>query len=165
MRIATGLAVAFALALAWPAAARSDIGLIVRKAVVRPGETMTVWGGCGYPVYLVPEAHLRRLGTYHALTMSVPVAGPPRRPPFLRLGVPICTGRVHFVGDFPDGDWSSWSAYFRFRVPKLRPGRYQLAVYCAPCRRGRGGTLGVANYLWRGSKRIGLTALTVRGAA
>ncbi|MDQ3823117.1 MAG: hypothetical protein M3321_07745 [Actinomycetota bacterium] len=165
MRIAAVLAVGGVLALAYPAVATSDVGLIVRRAVVRQGETMTVWGACTYPVYLVREAHVRRLGFYRRYALSVYVPAPPRRPPFRRLGLPTCTGRTHLVGDFPGGDWSSWTAFLRFRVPRVRPGRYQLAVYCAPCRRGRGGSLIVQNHLWRGSKRIGPTALTIRRAA
>jgi hypothetical protein len=68
---------------------------------------------------------------------------------------------MHYVGDYPDGDWSSWSGSLRFRVPHVPPGRYQLVVYCDPCHRGRGGTLVVNNWLWRRSERIRGTALRI----
>ena len=150
--------------LVQPLAAAADVGLIVRQSNVRPGQSMTVWGGCTYPVYLVPEPFLARTRQYHALTTSTAVPGPPKRLPFRFLGRPICTNRTHFVGEYPGGDWSSWTAYLRVRLPSLRPGRYQLAVYCASCLRGPGGSLIVRNYLWRGSERVGLTALTVQAA-
>jgi hypothetical protein len=148
--------------LAQPAPVSADVGLILQKAVVRQGDPMTVRGGCRMPIYLVPDSYARRTGLY---AFSFPVARPPMEPPFRRLGRTRCTGRLHYLGDFPDGDWSSWSGYLRFRVPLLRPGRYHFVVYCAPCRRGPGGSIVVSNHLWRSGKRIGLTALTILPAA
>lgn len=148
--------------LALSASSSADEGLIVRRTVVRQGTLMTVWGGCRRPIYLVPESFAKRIFLYY---FSLPVAGPPTRPPYRLLGRTRCTGEDHYIGDFPDGDWSSWSGYLRFRVPRVRPGRYVLVVYCAPCRPGKTGSLIVSNHLWRGSKRIGdETVLTIRPA-
>lgn len=106
-------------ALALPAASAADDGLILRRAVVRPGELMTVWGGCREPIYLVPESFARRTGL---LFFSLPAERPPTRSPFVFVGRTVCTRRVHYVGDFPDGDWSAWSGYLRFRVPPRSSG-------------------------------------------
>jgi hypothetical protein len=150
--------VAALIALTLAAVSAADVGLILRRAIVQPGTVMTVWGGCRQPVYLVPESFARRRGFYY---YSLPVARPPTTRPFRLLGPTVCTGRVHYVGNYPDGDWSSWSGLLQFRVPRVRPGRYQLVVYCASCRSGPGGTLIVNNWLWRGSRRIGPIELTV----
>jgi hypothetical protein len=123
---------------------------------------MTVWGGCREPIYLVPDSYATRTGLH---AFSLPRYRPPRNAPFRRLGRTVCTGRLHNVGDFPDGDWASWSGYLRFRVPRLRPGRYHFVVYCAPCRRGPAASIVVSNYLWRGAKRIGPMTLRILPAA
>jgi len=111
------------------------------------------------PVYLVPESYARRIGF---LDIAIPVANAPNRPPFRLLGRERCTNKVHYIGDYPNGDWSAWIGYLRFRVPHVPPGRYQLVVYCASCWRGPRGSLVVNNWLWHGSKRVGPTALTIR---
>jgi hypothetical protein len=121
---------------------------------------MTVWGSCfRMPVYLVRAAYAERA---HIYENSPVVARPPRGHEFRLLGRMVCTNRMHYIGDYPNGDWSSWNGYLRFSVPHVPAGRYQLVVYCGPCHRGRGGTLIVNNWLWRGSKRVGETGLTVR---
>jgi hypothetical protein len=149
-----------AVALTFPAGAASDVGLLLRKNAVRVGARMTVWGPCDrMPVYLVRDSYARRTGLYD---VSQTVAQPPTSAPFRFLGRMVCTGRMHYIGDYPNGDWSSWNGYLRFRVPQLPACRYQFVIYCEPCHRGRGGSLIVSNWLWRGSKRIGRTALTVR---
>ena len=138
------------LVCAAPAAA--DVGLLVRTATAVPGERLTVYGPCGrMPVYLVRGSSPR--GTTF-------LARPPGSP-YRFLGRMRCTGRVHFVGDFPDGDWSSWTGFLRFRVPDVRPGRYRLLIFCAPCRRGPGGSLIDSTHLWRGNTRIGVVGLRV----
>jgi hypothetical protein len=150
------------LALALPPPSRADVGLILRRNVARVGDVVTVWGACRYPVYLIGLSAAKRLG----LGLQYGSRFAPRRPaalPFRPLGRPRCTARTHYVGDFPSGDWSSWSGYVRFQVPRVPPGRYHLVVYCAACRRGPGGSLIVDNYLWRDGKRIGATLLTIRG--
>jgi hypothetical protein len=157
--LAVAFVVATLLLLTSPASASADVGLILRRSVVRTGEVMTIWGGCRDPIFLVPEAFAKRVGLS---SFSLPAARPPTSPPYRLLGRTRCTGRIHYVGDFPDGDWSSWSGYLRFRVPRVRPGRYELVVYCASCRRGPGGSLVSNNWLWRGSKRVGETRLTIR---
>jgi hypothetical protein len=140
------------IALSLSSVAAADVGLILRRATAHPGAAMTVWGGCYEPIYLVPESFAR---------VTLPEAHPPTRQPYRLLGRTSCTRRMHYVGSYPAGDWASWSGLLRFRVPRVLPGRYQLVVYCASCRRGPGGTLVVNNWLWRGSKRIGPTGLTV----
>jgi hypothetical protein len=146
------------LALVLPASAVGDDGLILRQAVVRPGEVVRVWGACGRPIYLISESFAKRSFLYY---FSQPAARPPGKRPFRLLGRTVCTWRDHYVGDFPNGDWSSWSGYLRFRVPGVRPGRYQLVVYCAPCRHGPGGSLIINNWLWKGSRRIGPSGLAI----
>jgi hypothetical protein len=110
------------------------------------------------PVYLVPESFAKRVGFFYR---GFPAARPPSRLPFRLLGRTVCTGRTHYIGDYPDGDWSAWSAILRFEVPRVRPSRYQFVVYCESCRRGPGGSLIVNNWLWRESRRVGETALTI----
>lgn len=137
---------------AWAGSASADVGLIVRKFAAAPGERFTVYGPCGrMPVYLIRGGSPR--GTTYA-------ARPPRAP-YRLLGRFRCTGRDHYVGDFPKGDWASWSGLLRFRVPRIAPGFYRLVVYCEPCRRGRGGSLIDRTYLWRGGTRVRLVGLRV----
>jgi hypothetical protein len=145
------------IALTFADVAAADVGLILRRASAQPGTVMTVWGGCYQAIYLVPESFARRRNLY----FSLPVARPPTTRPFRLLGHTACSGRMHYVGNYPNGDWSSWSGRLRFRVPHVRPGRYQLVVYCDSCRRGPGGTLVVNNWLWRRSRRVGATGLTI----
>jgi hypothetical protein len=155
-----GLApVATVVALALPASACADAGLILRRAIVQQGDVMTVWGGCREPIYLVSEAYAKRTFLYY---FALSARGPPTRPPYQPLGRTTCTGRLHYIGDFPDGDWSSWSGYLRFRVPRVRPGRYVLVAYrCLPWSCGKRGSLSASNWLWRGSKRIGPSSLRI----
>jgi hypothetical protein len=153
LRAATlSLAALFASVL--PTLSWADDGLILRRSVVRHGDSLTVYGGCHRPIYLVRESLQRHHTRF--------VRRPPRGRPYIAVGRTGCTGKHHYVGDFPHGDWSSWSGYLRFRIPRVRPGRYSLVVYCAPCRRGPGGSLIVNNYLWRGDRRVGATALTIK---
>lgn len=140
--------------------AAADVGLILRKAVVSVGDTMTVWGSCyRMPVYLVKNTYAKRARIYED---SPVVVRPPTSRAFRLLGRTVCTGRMHYVGDDPKGDWSSWNGYLTFRVPRVAPGTYQLVVYCDSCHRGRGGTLIINNWLWRGSTRVGATALRIQ---
>jgi hypothetical protein len=73
-------------------------------------------------------------------------------------------GRLHYIGEFPDGDWSSSSGYLRFRVPRVRPGRYQLIVFFCPPWTCPKGHFVVGSWFWHGSKRIRETGLTIRTA-
>jgi hypothetical protein len=158
-----GVALSAALGvLALPSSSAADEGLIVRREVVRHGALMTVWGGCRRPIYLVPESFAKNpLRLLRASRRGRPPAGPSYR----FLGRTRCTGRLHYIGDFPEGDWSSWSGYLRFRVPPVRPGRYQLIFHlCLPWRCPKGRFL-VGSTLWRGSERIDDEAgLTIRPA-
>jgi hypothetical protein len=153
------LAVALgALVLTAPTAA--DEGLIVRRAVVWQAEVMTVWGGCNRPIYLVPDSFAKN----PLLLLRASRRGrPPTGPSYHFLGRTKCTGRLHYIGDYPDGDWSSWSGYLRFRLPQVRPGRYRLIFYfCLPWRCPNGRFL-VGSSHWRGSKRVSDdSALTIR---
>jgi hypothetical protein len=149
------------VALVMASVAVADVGLILRRAAVSAGERMTVWGSCfRMPVYLVGAEYAKQARIYENNPV---VARPPRGREFRLLGRMVCTNQMHYIGDYPNGDWSSWNGYLTFRVPQVPAGRYQLVVYCEPCHRGPGGTLIVNNWLWRGPKRVGETGLTVRG--
>jgi hypothetical protein len=158
LRIVGFIALVIAVLGLTPSAA-GDAGLILRKAVVRPGERMTVWGGCRVPIYLVTHEVARRQWFYF---FSVPSRRPPKTKPFRFLGRTTCTGRHHYVGDYPDGDFASWSGYLHFRVPRVRPGRYELVLWCSECRPGPPGSLIVNNWLWRGDTRLRRTSLFVQ---
>lgn len=156
------LLLAALVALLLAASSAADEGLIVRRAVVRQGALMTVWGGCRRPIYLVPESFAKNpLLLLRASRRGRPPAGPWYR----FLGRTRCTGRLHYIGDFPEGDWSSWSGYLRFRVPRVRPGRYHLIFhFCLPWRCPKGRFI-VGSSLWRGPERVGDdSALTIRQA-
>lgn len=153
------LAAAIALvALVVPTAAFGDYGMTVRKKQVRPGEQMTLWGnGCfhsprfhlGMRVYMVAARHLT--------TNTVFKLRPPG-PPWHFLGRFRCT---HTRTPQPWGDGGYWTATLRFRVPRVSPDRYQLHIYCPPCRKGPGANLVANNYYFDGKRRHGLGALVV----
>lgn len=138
--------------------ALADYGMVVRKTHVRPGEQMTIWGnGCprlgfrlGMRVYLVAYSQVSRTRIY--------MRHPPDRPPFHFLGRFRCT-HVNRPQPLPGG--GHWTGTLRFRVPCVSPGRYQLFLYCAQCRKGPGGNLIANNYYLDGKRRYGLVALTV----
>lgn len=157
MTVRRGVAVAL-VALVVPPAALADYGMTVRKTHVQPGERMTIWGnGCrggkrfhlGMRVYLVAERH-------QWATVYKP--RPPDGPPYHFLGRFRCT---HTHPPQPWGDGGYWTGTVTFRVPRVRPGRYQLVLYCAPCHKGPGGELVLTNTYFDGKRRQGLDALVV----
>jgi hypothetical protein len=139
-------------------AALADYGMVVRKTHVRPGELMTIWGnGCRHPrfrlgmrVYLVAYSRVSRTTIY--------MRYPPDGPPFHFLGRFWCT-HVTRPQPLPGGGY--WTGTLRFRLPRVSPGRYQLFLYCLPCRKGPGGNLIANNYYLDGKRRYGLHSLRV----
>jgi hypothetical protein len=78
------------------------------------------------PLYLIPER-----SSFAFTTTRWPL-----KPPFVRLRK-IEWGRV-----------TGARATIRFRVPKLRPTRYRLVIYCEPCTQGpRASVIGSLNTL------------------
>jgi hypothetical protein len=71
----------------------------------------------------------------------------------------LCTNTFH-----PWGDGGFWNATLRFRVPQVRPGRYQLVIYCHVCQRGVGGNLVANNWYFDGSRRQALDAVEITRA-
>jgi hypothetical protein len=118
------------LALVLVPAAGADVGITLTTVVVhRCGWIRGVGDGSGLPVYLVPKRFApRREGT------SEPRSKRPPRRPFILLG------RLRKTRD-PYADQR-----FRFRVPRVRPGRYRVFLYCGPC----GGSLIVSGNSFEG---------------
>ena len=118
------------VALALAPAAHGDVGLRLETKVTRVGGTIRGWGfGSGMRVYLVPKRFApipRRCGANAICPPRV------RRPP----GRPyVLLGRLRWTRPV------NRRQRFRFTVPRVRPGRYQVVLYCPPCYRGRGGSL------------------------
>jgi hypothetical protein len=142
-RVLLGGLVASAV-LAVPAVAHADIGITsVSPNSATPGQSVEVDIGCGWPkgcppgipVSLIaasqaPEPHPcvvplsradRRHGrVHHALCGPISI-GPPRRRPYTLLGQ-AATAKQFTYGQ---------SYALRFRVPRLRPGRYAFVAYAA----------------------------------
>ena len=115
-----------AMASVIAAVAAADVVITaVRPAVVRARQVVQVEAGAyrafprPMPLYLVPVARVPKRGAYPK---------PPRGDPFTRVGSLDFRRHPRHVT-------------MRFRVPRLPRGRYELVIYCDPCRRGRGGTL------------------------
>ena len=151
------LSAVVAVSLAIPAITLADYGLTLRHQTVQSRETVTVFGNAcsssrassvGMPIYLVPSA------VQNSATLFAPR---PPASPYRRLGRMRCTSTPH-----PWGDGGFWDATLRFRVPAVRPGRYQLVIYCDVCHHGRGGNLIVNDWYFNGRRRTALDALTIR---
>jgi hypothetical protein len=106
--------------------AAADIVIIaVRPPAARAGQVVRVEAGAykafahPMPLYLVPVARVPKRSRFPA---------PPRGYPFTRVGSLDFSRHPRHVT-------------MRFRVPRLPRGRYELVIYCDPCRRGPGGTL------------------------
>jgi hypothetical protein len=128
VKVVAAASVAF-LALALAPSAAGDYSLVVRQDRARPGEMVTVWGGgCfgsparGMPMYLVPAGLMR----FDAVRM--------RHPPdggfYHYLGRVACT-HVNEPEWLPNGWWSAGT--FRFRIPRVAPGWFKIAMFCPPC--------------------------------
>jgi hypothetical protein len=147
------------LVLATPSVALADYAMTVRKTHVQPGERVTIWGNAcrhsprfhlGMRVYLVAARHLPARIVFRRR--------PPDEPPFYFLGRFRCT---HTADPQPWGDGGYWTATVTFHVPSVSPGRYQLVLYCPPCRKGPGGNLVENNWYFDGRRRHALEALVV----
>jgi hypothetical protein len=145
--------------LALPSLALADYGLTLRQRSAQPGEIVTVWGNAcgsgrtprlGMPIYLAPST------AQIAATVFVPH---PPGPPYRLLGRMRCTDTFHA---WRDGGF--WNGTLRFRVPEVRPGRYQLVIYCQVCQRGAGGNLVANNWYFDGSRRQALNAVEITRA-
>ena len=113
-------------------AARADIGVVsVAPATARPGTSVVVTVGGIYaplsaPVYVVPLSQMPRYASCGSDRVCAPqAASAPNSWPYSRVGIATFSNK----------------GVVRFRVPRLAAGRYGLVVYCAPCRRGPGGSL------------------------
>jgi hypothetical protein len=119
------VALAAAAAVVASVAAADVVITAVRPAVVRVGQVVQVEAGAykafprPMPLYLVPVARVPKRSAYPA---------PPRGDPFSRVGSLDFSRHPRHVTT-------------EFRVPRLLRGRYELVIYCDPCRRGPGGTL------------------------
>jgi hypothetical protein len=118
------------LALLRVPAAGADVGITLTKLVVHcSGWIRGVGDGSGLPVYLVPNRFApRREGP------SEPRSKQPPRRPFILLGR-LRRTRSPYANQ-----------RFRFRVPRVRPGRYRVFLYCGPC----GGSLIVSGNSFEG---------------
>jgi hypothetical protein len=133
------LAAACTLGAALALSAQADIALIsIHPTVARVGQLVEVRAGAyktlpRMPLYLVAKAHVprpRRCGPNGATVgLCGPVLRAPLRPPRFRF-----LGRLDFRHHPRD-------VRLRFRVPRVRPGLYELVIYCDLCYRGRGGSL------------------------
>ena len=113
---AFGSAVVAACVLGGPANAAVFTHLLLAHA--RSGQLVDArvdyWTASTHPpLYLVPAS----FGTFSTST------GAPEGRPYLRL--------VHIEWSSPATGTST--SDIRFRVPRVRPGRYRLAIYCEPC--------------------------------
>jgi hypothetical protein len=145
--------------LALPSLALADYGLTLRQRSAQPREIVTVWGNAcgsgrtprlGMPIYLAPST------AQIAATVFVPH---PPGPPYRLLGRMRCTDTFHA---WRDGGF--WNGTLRFRVPEVRPGRYQFVIYCQVCQRGAGGNLVANNWYFDGSRRQALNAVEITRA-
>jgi hypothetical protein len=108
---------ALAAALVAAPAAYADIYVIVANTTVHRGGYLRGMGdGSRMPFYLVAK----RLAPAEGDRLN----HPPRRP-------------YVFLGRLPRTRNPYATQHFRFRVPRVRPGRYKVVIWCRPC----GGTL------------------------
>jgi hypothetical protein len=108
------------------ATAQADVGVELDKTRARPGERVRATGDPFFlSLYLAPESTVPPLRPCRNGAICYPTSlGPPKHKGWIWLG--------RF---FPTRDT------FHFRVPTVRPGEYRPVVYCAPCVRGRPGSL------------------------
>jgi hypothetical protein len=127
--------IGIAAALVAAGTARADVYVIVTTTTVHVGGFLRGTGdGSGLPFYLVPYARrplVSRCGV-NALCAARTRRAP--RAPYVYLG------RLRKTRDFYA------LQRFRFRVPRVRPGRYAVVIWCRPC----GGSLILAGATARG---------------
>jgi hypothetical protein len=113
------------VALVGTSTARGDIGIRLSATVVHVGGTLRGWSnGSGFPVYIVPSALApRRYACHDGKAICEPTS---KRAP----GAPFV-----FLGRIP-GRYGQYARHhFAFRIPRIRPGRYRVFIYCRPCGR------------------------------
>ena len=105
--------------------ASADIGLTLTTLDVRVGGVLRGTGnGWEMPVYLVPESRAHRpyrCNTPRGRTYCYPRFHRPPGRPYVFIGR-LAAGR-----GFRPRPWA-------FRVPRVAPGRYQVAIWCRSCR-------------------------------
>jgi hypothetical protein len=117
-----GFVASLTACLALTGTAQADIGVTITTLTVRVDGILRGFGNAsGMPVYLVPERNaprpfLCRGGRAYCAPRSW---HPPGRPYVL-------VGRLRPRADY-------LRQRFAFRVPRVAPGRYQVAVWCRPC--------------------------------
>lgn len=118
------------VALVLVPSASADVGIVLTTLVVhRCGWIRGVGDGSGLPVYLVPNRFApRRESSSEPRSTHAPGR------PFIFLG------RLRRTRD------PYANQRFRFRVPRVRPGRYRVFLYCRPC----GGSLIVSGISFEG---------------
>jgi hypothetical protein len=111
--------------LAFAVAAQADIGLTITTLDVRVGGILRGFGNAsGMPIYLVPESHAPRpMPCQDGTAYCAPRSWHPPGRPYVLLGRLRRTTR----------DYARQR--FAFRVPRVSPGRYQVAIWCQPCGR------------------------------
>jgi hypothetical protein len=123
MRIRTAL-LAGALLLVFAPTASADIGLRLTTFHVRVGGLLKGTGnGGGMRVYLVSESRAHRpyrCNRPRPNGICNPRFFRPPRAPYIFLG--RMPGPLNYRG-----------RSFAFRVPRVAPGRYQVAIWCRPC--------------------------------
>ena len=102
--------------------AGADVGVVLDTATVRVGEALRGSGdGAGMPVYLVPARIALRPFPCHGDGYCNHCSKRPPGPPYVLLGRLAVTRDVY------------QDQRFSFRVPKVAPGRYRVALWCRAC--------------------------------
>jgi hypothetical protein len=136
------LSIVVCLALIGPA--QADVGLTITTLSVRSGGILRGYGsGSGMPVYLVLESRAPRPIRCHGNGYCAPGS---RRPPGKGRPYVLLGHLGHTRSDYV-------RQRFAFRVPAIRPGRYQVVLWCRPC----GSTLILAGWTLYGQ------VVTIRG--
>ena len=133
------------MALVFTASASADIGIVaVTPSTARPAQIVRVHVS-GYlpmhlrsmPIVLVRSDLLPRPYPCKKAAICEPIVwrGRLEQPPYRVIGFTRDWRRNRLQPDHAD-------ARFRVRVPTVAPGRYTLALWCAPCVRGPQGSRG-----------------------
>ena len=134
MRTCAAICAVLAAAGVGAARAQADVGIRITTEETRVGGLIRGWAnGSAASLYLVPESAARRPYPCRGGFCTPRVRRVPQ-PPYVFLGR-LRRTRSHFVRQ-----------RFAFRVPRVRPGRYQVAMWCRPC----GGSLILAGATMHG---------------
>jgi hypothetical protein len=127
--------IGIAIVLAAAGAARADVYVVVTTTTVHVGGFLRGTGdGSGLPFYLVPYAHRPLPYACRTNAYCAPRARRAPRRPYVYFG------RLRRTRDF------YVRQHFRFRVPRVAPGRYAVVIWCRPC----GGSLILAGATMQG---------------